>query len=290
MNYREYLKSIGMDDAKIAEFEKAFGPDLAARAFEGPLKAKVEAEKALAAAKVEKEEFEAFYQNDVLPKVSTVYQDAINWRTRASAAEERLKAAKEYGFLSEEGAIPGAPSGTPVVAANANPVPGSPGNPNPPALDSRYVEASKFVTAVNDIPQMLGRLTKMSNEHFSLYGSPLLDVDELIAEAQKSGGKRNVQDIWEERYKVSAKRKEIADKKSADHDREVGESAIRKYVTDNGGTPHTAPGILSRNTRFASASPDDVRQPWKGAKDRKTERRGAMLDAIAGKVASKAVQ
>src|SRR5271157_4831288 len=134
MTYREYLKSIGMTDDQIKAAETAFGPELIAKAFESPLKAQAAAEAATAAAVAERAEFERFYNEDVLPKVSSVYQDAINQRTRSAALEERLKAAKEYGFLADpktvEGAVPGMPPGNPVVA---NPVPGSPAAPGAPA-------------------------------------------------------------------------------------------------------------------------------------------------------------
>lgn len=274
MTHREYLKSIGMTDAKIAELETAFGQDLITKAFEGPLQQLTEAQRQVTEATTKREEFETFYQNEVLPKVSTVYQDAINMRTQNAALNERLKAAKEYGFLSDEaatGVVPGTPPG--------NPVPGSPGAPGAAAsgaLDTRYVPADKFASAITDMPAMLGRLTKMSNEHFSLFGAPLLDVDDLITEAQRR--KVNVQQVWNEKYKVEDKRKEITAATAATHDRQVAEEAVRKYASDHG-QPFTRPGIPSTASRFVSKSSEDVRQPWKGSRDRKEARRGALLEA-----------
>lgn len=276
MTHREYLKSIGMTDAKIAEMETAFGPDLMTKAFEAPLQQLAEAQRQVTEATAKKEEFETFYQTEVLPKVSTVYQDAINMRTQNAALTERLKAAKEYGFLSDEaasGIVPGTPPGSPVQ------VPGSPAAPGAPASgapDSRYVSASDFTRQVTEIPAMLGRLTKMSNEHFSLFGAPLLDVDELIGEAQRR--KVNVQQVWSEKYKVEDKRKEITAAASAAHDRQVAEEAVRKYASDHG-QPFTRPGVVSTASRFVSKSTDDVRQPWKGSRERKEARKSALLEA-----------
>jgi hypothetical protein len=275
MTWKEYLKSIGSTDDEIAKMETEFGAVKMAKAFETPIREKEAAETALAAAQSEKTEMETWYQNDILPKISSVYQDAINQRTRATALEERLKAAKEYGFLIDEkvvaGAIPGIPAG--------NPVPGSPAGPGVsagglPPLDARYVSSEMFVKEVNGVPSMLGRLTKMSNEHLSLFGAPLLDVDTLIEEAQKQ--KKNVVQVWEDKYKVPAKRKEISDKAAADHDRQVGDDAVRKYASEHG-QPFLSPGRTSVATHFTRQAPDESRHPWKGAADRQRDRRNKLL-------------
>jgi hypothetical protein len=279
MNWKDHLKAQGYTDAEIAQMETSFGADKMAKAFAAPMEAARKAEESAAAAKNEREEFENFYNNEVLPKVSSTYQDAINWRTRATAAEERLKAAKEYGFLADGATLPSA--GAPTTVPGVNPVPGSPGAPalaapaNPsPAFDTRYVPAADFTKAVNDIPDMLGRLTKMSNEHFSLFGSPLLDVDTLITQARNE--KKNVQQIWEAKYKVTERRAEIEKKRQDDHDKTVGEEYVRKYLSDHG-QPFTAPGRPSVASQFTPSSSAEARHPWKGASDRKAERSKKLL-------------
>lgn len=282
MTYQEYLKSIGYDDAGIATMATAFGgPDKLAKAFEKPMRDLEAAQASETAAKNERDDFQKFYQDDILPKISTVYQDAIQQRTTVAALQERLKAAKEYGFLSDDkllaGAVPGMPAGSPVDgAAPPNPVPGSPSGGQPSAPDSRYVSAEVFARETNNIPAMLGRLTKMSNEHFSLFGSPLLDVDTLITEAQDSKGKKNVLQIWEEKYKVKEKRAEITAKATADHDRQVGEEAIRKYASEHG-QPFLQPGRTSVASHFTPQSSEEGRKPWKGAADRQRDRRNKLL-------------
>jgi hypothetical protein len=279
--WKDYLKSIGLTDQQIADYEKTFGAELAARMLEGPIRAKAEAEALATRMKEEQTAFDTRYQTEILPEMSRVYTDAINMRTQNAALQERLKAAKEYGFLADEAVVPGspvvpgAPPGQPVTSTTGNSTVSS-AQLTIPALDPRYVQADKFTEAVNNIPEMLGRLTKMSNEHFSLFGSPLLDVDELIAEARKQ--KKNVQEIWAAKYKVDDKRKEIAAKRQADHDREVAESAVRKYLSEHG-QPFTRPPIASLAPRFTPSSPDDARHPWKGSRERKEERRGKLMEA-----------
>lgn len=286
MTYIEYLKSIGYDDAGIANLVTAFGgPDKVAKAFEKPVADLAAAQAALTAATAEKDEFQRFYNEDVLPKVSTVYQDAIQARTRAAALEERLKAATEFGFLADpaktSGVVPG------VGDIPPNPVPGSPGGAGGPAsgapgagtIDPRYVSSDMFTREVNNIPAMLGKLTKISNEHHSLFGAPLLDIDTIIAEAQASKGKRNVLDIWEEKYKVKDKRAEITRLATEKHDKEIADAAVRKYASEHN-MPFTRPGQPSVASQFTTKSTDEARQPWKGARDRKNERRQTLMDAM----------
>jgi hypothetical protein len=291
MNWKDYLKSQGYTDAEIANMETTFGGPKMAKAFEQPIADKLAAEQAAATARSEKEDFERFYNDEVLPKISTTYQDAINARTRVAALEARLKAANEYGFLSDPKVVDGVVPGAPAVATPstpANPVPGSPAAPanfDP----NNYVRADKFAEEVNNIPSMLGRLTKISNEHMSLFGSPLLDIDEIIREAQASKGKRNVGTIWEEKYKVQAKRDEIAAAKQAEHDKRIADEAVRKYASEHN-MPFTAPGQVSKAPLFTPKSADDAHQPWKGAKDRKAERRQTMMEAMQGRLPAPRVQ
>lgn len=270
MNWKEHLKSQGYTDEEISNMEKTFGADKMAKAFEAPMAAAKKAADDAAAAKASLDEWETKYQTEILPEISKTYKDAINYRTEAEGLRARLAAAKEYGFLSE----PATPPATPPAAAPPNPVPGSPG-----AIDPRYVQATDFSKAVNDIPDMLGRLTKMSNEHFSLFGSPLLDVDELIAESKKSGGKKSVYDIWGDKYKVEDKRKELAAKKQAEYDKKIADEAVTKYLSEHG-QPFTRPAVPSIATRFTGQSKEDSRKPWLGAKDRKDERRQTMVNAV----------
>lgn len=275
MNWKQHLKSQGYSEDEISNMEKTFGGDKMAKAFEAPIAAQVAAE---ANAKKYKEDLEAFenrYQTEILPEISKTYKDAINYRTKATALEERLKAAKEYGFLSEDATADAAATEAAKKAAaakaNGNVVDGS------PALDPRYVEATAFSTAVDSIPDMLGRLSKMSNEHLHLFGSPLLDVDELVAASKATKGKKSVYDLWDEKYKVSDKRKELVLKKQTEHDTTVGQEAVQKYLSEHG-MPFTRPGVPSIATRFTNVAKDDARQPWKGARERKVERHGTMMN------------
>lgn len=278
MNTREYLKSIGMTDQQIADLEKNFPGDLLTKAFQAPLEAKAAAEAAAKKANEDLKAFEDKYNNEVLPEVSKAFKDAIDTRTKNAALEARLKAATEYGFLAEDplatpSNVPGVTPGTPV-RANNNTVPGS------PELDPRYVQSADFTKAVDSIPDMLGRLTKMSNEHFSLYGTPLLDVDEMIAESKKTGGKKSVYDIWNERYKVEDKRKEVAAAKQAERDKKLVEEGVQKYLSEHG-QPFTRPAVPSIATKFIPSNATESRQPWKGAKDRQNERHATMMNAWA---------
>jgi hypothetical protein len=277
MTYQEYLKSQGYTDAEITSMVTTFGADKISKAFEAPMRAAEAAARDLAAVKTEREEFQTFYETDVLPKIGQTYQDAINSRTENAALKERLAAATEYGFLSDpkHTVVPGA---TPPAAQ----VPGSPAAPGAPAApDPRYVQADSFTKAVNDIPDMLGRMQNVSNQHFALFGNTDLDMTDLITEARKR--KTNIQVVWEERYKVNDKRAELARIKTETHDKEVADAAVRKYASEHN-MPFTAPGQVSRAPLFTPGSTtDDARHPWKGARERQNERKQKLTDALVNK-------
>jgi hypothetical protein len=270
MTWREYLeKELKMTPEQITATVTAMGGEsVMATAFEGPIKAKEAAEAALA-------QNEEWYQGTVVPKISQVYQDAINANTRAAAMEARMKAAKEYGFLAEDVEIPGSPKlgpdGKPIASGDPNVDPAR----NP--VDGRYVTTQSFTQAVESIPDMLANLTEITGQHALLFNQPLIGMKEMVDEARKR--KVNVRQVWEEKYNVPAKRQEMEAQKQAAHDKKVGEEAVQKYVSEHS-NPHTRPILPSRSPAF-SGSPEEVRKPWSGdgMAKRKQERREKFAQA-----------
>lgn len=264
MNWREYLKNEQkMTDEQITATAAAMGGEaVMARAFEAPMKAAEEARAALALN-------QEWYDNTVVPKLSQVYQDAINANTRAAGLEARLKSAKEYGFLADDVDIPGSPkldaNGRPVASGDPNP------NPNPRNTDGQYVSRQDFSTAVESIPDMLANLTEITGQHALLFSAPLVGMKEMIDEARKR--KINVKQVWEEKYKVSDKRTELAATAQAAHDKKIAEEAVTKYRSEQS-NPHTRSIMPSRSPHFTPAT-EDVRKPWTGdgMAKRKAERR-----------------
>jgi hypothetical protein len=278
MNWKDLLKAQGYTDAEISKMETEFGGDKMSRAFSEPVRQLNEARQQLADAVAAKEDFEKFYQDEVLPKVSTVYQDAINSRTRAAALETRLKAAQEFGFLSDPKILDGIVPGTTVLPPN--PVPGSPGAPGAPASgdgkpDPRYVLADSFARSVDSIPEMLANLTDISNQHYVLFGQPLPNVQEIVRKAKDSKGKLNVRTVWEQDYKVAEKRTEIDKIRQDAHDKQIADEAVRKYASEHQ-MPFSTPGRTSVAAHFTPKSSEEARQPWKdqaAVRGRRQERR-----------------
>lgn len=282
MDWKQYLKSQQYTDEEISNMEKTFGADKMAKAFAAPIKQLADAQALAAKVQADQEAFDARYQNEILPEMSKVYKDAVDSRTKAAALEARLNAAKEFGFLSDAdainaatggGVVPGVNGGGTPVRANSGQVPGS------PDVDPRYVQSSDFSKMIDGVPDMLGRLLMVNNEHQTLFGSPLSDINDIVATAKASGGKKNFVSVWEEKYKVADKRAELKAKQQAEHDKAVADAAIAKYVSENN-HPYTRPGVNSVATRFTNTNVDQTRHPWKGAAERKIERRNIMADAI----------
>ena len=282
MNWKEYLKTQGYTDQEIAKMSTTFGEEKMSKAFATPIQQLADAQARLAEAETKDTEFRTFYETEVLPKVSTVYQDAINGRTKIAALEERLKAAREYGFLSDPAQVPGSPAPTTVPGTTAAAAPTVPGSPAPPAgFDpNMYVRADDFKKGVDSIPDMLARMQNVALQHMTLFGNSDLDMNSLVDEARKR--KTNIQTIWEEKYKVTDKRAAIAAQKAKEHDDQVAAEAVRKYASEHN-MPFTSPGQTSRAPLFTPPSADAARQPWKDARARKEERKQKFSDAMAGR-------
>jgi hypothetical protein len=283
MNWREYCKSVGMTDEQIKGLE-AMPQDLLVKTFEEPIRLLAEATAARDTAVREKTEFEDFYNQTVLPKVTTVYQDAINARTRQAAVEARLRAATDYGFLSADmNEVPGSPGGTPVTTRGGTGT--GTGVVPPPTVTfdtTGFVKTEDFNKVAEGMPDMLMRLLNISNEHQRLFGVPLSEEEgtAMLEKAKASKGRMNIRQVWEQDFKVGEKRAAIATSKQVEHDRQVAEEAVRKYTSEHG-HPFIKPGTPSLASKFATqAKQADSRHPWKGAAERKQERRQLGVQAF----------
>lgn len=262
--WKEHLKDAGMADAQIVEAEKAFGAALLAKVIDGPIAAAEAALAAKATAETKYTEYKEFYEGTVQPKLGEVYTDAINMRSENARLKARLKAAQDYGFLAvddkddEAAAAKAQAAAAAAGASGVNPVPGSPS----------YVKSEDFSKAVNAIPDQLGRLTDMSNEHFYLTGEPLMGVQGMIDEARTQ--KVNVFDLWQKKYDIPAKREaKIAAKTAADREKLKGE--LRIEIASEAHNPLTRGAVVSSHSQFGTKADD--RKPWVNSTVRREERK-----------------
>ena len=260
MTIQERLKASGITDEEIKTLETAGLLPKLSPVIEGAYTAKDEADRLAAEAKTQKEEFENYFNNEVVPEVNKVYSDAIAANARAAALEQQNVKLKEYGFLKPETGIPPAITPTPppgnngpTVIPNANPVPGSPQFVTPDQLE-KMVDAR--ASGVVDAFFTAGDLQA---DHFELFGTPLKGLKELADEARRA--RITPRQMWEKKFNVQAKRDEIAKKIQEDHDNKIRqETEVR--VKSEMANPMTRLGIPSIAARY-NAKPDEARHPWK---------------------------
>jgi hypothetical protein len=205
------------------------------------------------AAENERLAFEKRYNDEYLPEMRKVTQDALSATARATAAEATLKQAREYGIVPPE------PAGGAGGAGGAQDPPRAGGSPQPNDFDQRFNDFSRqqanAVTKLNDI----------NAEHFKLFGTPLPNSQALVDEVQRQRtlGHKNfsLEQAWEQAYKVADKRQEIA---AAARKKELDEgiaAALKVEREKNSSHPGLRTGQPSR---FATYNPADAttQKPW----------------------------
>lgn len=198
--------------------------------------------------------FEKRYQDEFIPEMRKVTQDAV----RATGDNARLKAqldkAREYGIVPEEG------------NPNPNPAepPRAPGSPNADNLsradfDNFRGAQSRTIIAVNDL----------NADHFRLFGSPLPDTQGLVDEVARQhtlGNKTfTLKHAWETKHNVAAKREEITKAEQLKHDDGIRAEERKKIAEAGGSNPNVRSGVQSR---FSSYKPTDAasgKEPWKAS-------------------------
>ncbi len=120
-----------------------------------------------------------------------------------AAHQAKIRTWQEQGLLSEEDIAD-------IAAARAASAQVPPSAP-PPAETKKYVTPDEFNKEVANLVYGFANFNDIADEHQRLYGSPLKRT-ELVAEMMKSqqaGRPKSLEEVWEEKFKVSEKRKEI---------------------------------------------------------------------------------
>lgn len=206
---------------------------------EQALKDKTEAENARIS-------FEQRYNNEFVPEMRKVTQDAVRAQGEAARMKAQLEKAKEYGIVPEDP--------TPVDPPRA------PGSPAPNSVSQEdFARLDRAQTGLQI------ELQDLNAEHFRLFGQPLGNTRELADEVQRQRtlGNRGftIRQAWETKNNVSAKREEI---QKADRQKEIDTAvaAARKEDREKqSANPHTRTGQPSRFSNYKPT--DSTKEPWK---------------------------
>ncbi len=209
---------------------------------ESALREKQEAEKA-------RLDFETRYNNEFIPEMRKVTQDSLRAQAEAAAAKAQLEKAREYGIVPE-------PDKQATDPAQPPRAPGS--DPNAVSRD----DFGRFREAQN---RTILATQKLSAQHFKLFGDLVDDWQPLVDEVnrQHTLGNKNftLEQAWETKYNVPAKREEMSKAAQQKHDDEVRNAALKEYREKNGSNPNLRTGVTSRFSTYKAT--DSGKEPWK---------------------------
>ena len=209
-------------------------------------------ESATAAAKKAEEDrlsFEKRYNDEFVPEMRKVTQDALTAKGEAARLAAQLQQAREYGIVPEPVA--------PVVDPNAPPV-RAPGSPDPEAQFRAWSAAQS--RAINNV-------SELNAEHFRLFKEPLPSSADLADEVQRQhtlGHKEfTLKQAWETKYNVPAKRAEIQVEVQKKHDDEIRAQVIKEERQRVGAHPGLVSGQSSRFSNYKPSDATEGKEPWK---------------------------
>lgn len=251
----QILKAQGLADADITAL---LANPLMRTAIENPFNA-LESERDTLVTR--NQEWESLHKDKWTPALSAAEDDARKARLEAAELRERVKIAKEYGYLDDDGDRKAQEA---IDAAKRAALAAQPGGFNED--DPRFREfAGKFSRAEGDAIAMHGFL---SEEYRLLNGGSVNDyrgadgkrgLIALRAEAQTA---REPIDVYmSKKFDWDGKRREQDAKRQSEHDSEVGRKAVEEYALKHGANPMTNTPMPSRNP-FVPMTAREGKQPW----------------------------
>lgn len=172
---------------------------------------------------------------------NTMMEDNVKLKSKVTETEARMQAiADKYGISKEELKIQQAATGQSMDAAAQSVqnqggqavTSGQQGSTFDAKDLQRYADNSAE-TAVS----IVARATDLANEHRELFGKSI-KVSEFLAEAAKSG--KGLEEYWQEKYDVDAKRRELSDVRQREYEEKLKEEARqeeRAKMLDQGYQP-----------------------------------------------------
>ena len=205
-----------------------------------------------------------WYNNTALPTLDKEMKARQDAEAKAAAYEAKLKTMAAQGLTNfEEPAVP-------PPAPNASPANGD------------WISKKEFDAQSLKFAQMQGkamaRFASISNEHHVLFGQPLTDFEALYEEAITK--QRNIADVWQEKYNVTAKKAEIEAKKIADNEARIRADERTKILSAQG-NPNTRDAWPSQNSFIPKPTSGDSKMPWEKPGGGREERLRAAFQAQA---------
>lgn len=252
MTELEWLKAqSGLSDDELKAMEAVAGHAKFVGMLQKIITSNETAERDKAAAEEQRLAFEKRYQEEFIPEMRKITQDALAAKGEAARMKAQLDQAREYGIVPD----PPAPAAT-------NEPPRAPGSPSPDT--SIRDDFGKFAAAQS---RTIIALNDLNAEHFRLFGSPLGDTQGLVDEVTRQHTLGNkgftLKQAWETKHNVAAKRDELS---KAERQKEIDAAvaAARKEDREKfGSNPNTRSGVPSRFSTYKAT--DSGKEPWKAS-------------------------
>jgi len=256
----DILKSKGLSDADIA----AMSTLLSNQSYRTALEASYsELETERDTYKTRDEEWQGIVNEKYVPAVAAAERQAIEARQEAAKYREQVKAAKDFGYLSDDDATKAAERVEAERRAVANQ---NQGGFNPD--DPKFREfANRFSMGEGDA---MALYNYVAEEYRLLNGGSLNDYTGrdgkrgmLALRAEALAAKKPIDQYANEKFNWDGKRAEQEAKRRADHDAEVARKAVEEYALKHGANPMTQAANPSRMPMMPSKINDGKPvQPW----------------------------
>ncbi|MDE2099393.1 MAG: hypothetical protein KGL39_19230 [Patescibacteria group bacterium] len=274
MTELEWLKQeSGLTEEELKAMEAVAGHTKFVGMLQKMIASSDEARKAKETAEAERIAFEKRYNDEFIPEMRRVTQDSLKAQSDAAAAKAALEAARQYGIVPPE----------PVVSNEPARAPGSPS----PA--SATVPQDQFRDWASAQSRAILSLNDLNAEHFKLFKEPLSASQELMGEVQRQhmlGHKDfTIQNAWEAKYNVPAKRQEIQAAELQKAKEEYAEAKLKEYKQKNGSNPAMVSGQPSRFSTYKPSEGNNT-EPWKTPRSQQKVSNQPWRDKAAQKIAA----
>jgi hypothetical protein len=256
MTLQEYLAAEGLTQEEIAA---VVGNEKQSRAMTKALARFDEGSAAMTRAEAEKAETATFWEQKTQELQGSVTR-LTNAEKRAATAEAAaaqrtayLKSLKDQGYDVPDEMVGGASSHTPEAP--------------------KYMTQDDFNKASRATAPDLVSLTALSNEYYSLHGTPYLGIEEDYRAAQQAG--KPLRDYARSKYNFDGKKQEIA--QAADQKRidAIVEERVKtreaELQTKYGSNPETRSPMPSKFDKL-SKQPNFKSDSWKSEEGRQANR------------------
>lgn len=247
----EILRSKGYSDEDLKSMDTLLKDTKFRGAIEGSYG---ELESNYTKAKGEADQWANWYQETATPTLNKHLKEAADARAEAAQVRERLK------FLQEQGLAELA--GDQVDPKKVQQVQQQQQQASPEAFDPKkynLVTEEQIRQYADQEGDAIAMAQDIASEHYQLFGEPLRGFRDLRKEAIQQ--RKSVHQLWEEKFKVGAKREEIEAKRKADYEAKIRADERSKTISEIG-NPMTRPPSTSNNPFVVKRGDSQGKQPW----------------------------